>query len=259
MSRSKVTQKTVLVVIADPTVRELVTLSVQHAGMYAMPVGTVQEGMRLASEVLPDVLLLDLDGVKGDVEALIGEFQALGHRATATFLLTSRAEGACGEHGSICGPNECIQKPFSPVDLIERVIQSLRHRSIRTSARTRKFRHGVLEVDIDCLTATVMCDDGPRSVTLPHTGMKLLQYLVNNAHRANRREDILLDVWGDESGVGPRTVDQYIRRLRCSLDRIGAADLIRTVHGLGYRVDGRLPSTSKVPRHRGLAMEPAPP
>lgn len=240
MSRSKVNQKTVLVVIADPAVRELVALNVQHAGMYPLAVGTVHEGKRLAGEVLPDVLLLDLDAAKNDAGDLVGDFQARGHSPASTFMLTSRGESACDAIGANCGLNECVQKPFSPAELIDRVMQSLRNRSMRTAARTRKLRHGVLEVDVDSLTATVMCDDGPRSVALPHTGIKLLQYLVNNAHRANRREDILSAVWGGESGVGPRTVDQYIRRLRCSLDRIGAADLIRTVHGLGYRVEGRL-------------------
>ena len=58
-------------------------------------------------------------------------------------------------------------------------------------------------------------------------------YLASRPGRVSTREELLEQVWGYEVPSGARTVDSHVRSLRRKL----GADLIRTVHGVGYAVD----------------------
>ena len=54
-------RRTVLTVVADPVIRELLALHLREAGFFAVTAATSAEACRLAGEVLPDVLLIDPD------------------------------------------------------------------------------------------------------------------------------------------------------------------------------------------------------
>jgi two-component system phosphate regulon response regulator PhoB len=73
-------------------------------------------------------------------------------------------------------------------------------------------------------------------VDLPWTEHRLLSFLLSGADKAHSREAIRDAVWHD-APVDLRTVDQYIRRLRRSLDAAGARELVKTLSGVGYRLD----------------------
>ena len=59
--------------------------------------------------------------------------------------------------------------------------------------------------------------------------------LANNPGKVYTRDQILAQVWGDETIVGERTIDVHIRRLRAKLGFY--EDIVRTVRGVGYRFD----------------------
>ena len=64
----------------------------------------------------------------------------------------------------------------------------------------------------------------------------MLAFLLADAERARSRDEIRDAVWS-EAPVNLRTVDQYVRRLRQSLEAAGARGLVKTVKGVGYRLD----------------------
>lgn len=238
--------RTVLIVIEEPVVRALIAVNLRHAGMFAMAVASLQDGQRLANEVRPDVIVLDLDAVGADQTALLaGLTQPSADQAPLTVMLSSRP---CGRDEIGGGTRLYMQKPFSAAELMARIGQQLQAPTAPPPPRPaeNKLRHGVLELDIDCMSATVRTDSGPQTVDLAVTETKLLQYLMTNANRANRREDILGAIWGDASSIDIRTIDQHIRRLRRNFERIGAASLIRTVYGFGYRLDDCLAPVDQV-------------
>ena len=71
---------------------------------------------------------------------------------------------------------------------------------------------------------------------LSPTEFKLLRFLSQNPGRVYSRDQILDQVWGDESYVEPRTVDVHIRRLRARIERDeNSPDYIVTVRGVGYK------------------------
>ena len=64
--------------------------------------------------------------------------------------------------------------------------------------------------------------------------LRLLTYLAERPSADVSRDELLSEVWGVGSGIGARTVDTHVRRLR---ERLGAyGDAIETVHGFGYRM-----------------------
>jgi DNA-binding response OmpR family regulator len=76
---------------------------------------------------------------------------------------------------------------------------------------------------------------GGELVHLTPTEFDLLRYLAVRPGRVATREELLEQVWGYEVASGARTVDSHVRSLRRKL----GAELIRTVHGVGYGVEER--------------------
>jgi len=71
-------------------------------------------------------------------------------------------------------------------------------------------------------------------VHLTPTEFDLLSWLATHPGAVCTREQLLAEVWGYRDGSGARTVDSHVRALRRKL----GTDVIRTVHGVGYAMEG---------------------
>jgi DNA-binding response OmpR family regulator len=96
---------------------------------------------------------------------------------------------------------------------------------------------GPLELDTERLRLAVRRDGRTQTIDLAPVEVKLLHCLMQHADRTQDREQIVAAVWGEGSWVEPRTVDQNVKRLRRCLQEVGAGDLVKTVRGVGYRLD----------------------
>jgi DNA-binding response OmpR family regulator len=74
---------------------------------------------------------------------------------------------------------------------------------------------------------------GGEPVHLTPTEFDLLRLLAGRPGAVFTREQLLAEVWGWRDASGTRTVDSHVRGLRRKL----GADLIRTVHGVGYALE----------------------
>ncbi|RFU39064.1 winged helix family transcriptional regulator, partial [Actinomadura logoneensis] len=111
--------------------------------------------------------------------------------------------------------------------LVRAVAGALRHGA---AAPARELRAGALMLD----TAARTCEADGVEVTLTATEFDLLGHLARNPGRVFTREQLLESVWGPGAGAGSRTVDVHIAQLRAKL---GDVSPIRTVRGVGYRLD----------------------
>lgn len=75
------------------------------------------------------------------------------------------------------------------------------------------------------------------SVTLPATELRLLLCLLRHRGRAVSRRELLHEAWPAGGQPQPRSVDQVVHRLRELLAPLGLADHLRSLRGLGYRLD----------------------
>ncbi|WP_026411449.1 winged helix-turn-helix transcriptional regulator [Actinomadura oligospora] len=217
----------VLVVEHDPAVAELQRRCLTREG-YRVEVELEASGAPDAvARFRPDAVVLDLSTTTTPVDL---------YRRVASALV-ARPGPPGGRVVAVVGPIDPalarnlgahrLDRPFGPRALVRAVAGALRHGG---SEGTRELRAGGLVLD----TAARTCDADGTDVTLTATEFDLLRYLARNPGRVFTREQLLESVWGPGAGAGSRTVDVHIAQLRAKL---GDVSPIRTVRGVGYRLD----------------------
>jgi DNA-binding response OmpR family regulator len=141
-------------------------------------------------------------------------------------ILTARDSVGDTVAGLEGGADDYVSKPFRFEDLLARI--RLRLRDERAPEVT-VLKHGDLSLDLRTRRASV---DG-RLVELTAREFMLTEMFLRNPNQVLSREQLLSHVWGFDFDPGSNIVDVYIRYLRRKL----GADRIRTVRGMGYRLE----------------------
>jgi DNA-binding response OmpR family regulator len=180
-------------------------------------------GVDLVRRFSPDLVVLDLmlpglDGIEV-CRAIQRE------RSVPVVMLTARDSETDKLVGLGVGADDYMTKPFSSRELVARINAVLR-RAERAPAPRSAIRYGGFELDP---TRHRVSRDGSE-VHLTPVEFALLHRLALTPHVVYGRRRLLQEVWGYREGAGERTVDSHIRALRRKL----GADVIRTVHGIGY-------------------------
>jgi len=225
----------VLIIEDERDVAELMCYHVTKEGYDATVASKGIDGIRLAQELRPDLILLDimvpeLNGweicrrLKQDPETV----------GIPIVMVTGRVEEGDKVLGLEMGADDYVTKPFSPRELVAR-IRAVRRRSAATRAGAAKIhlKAGALELDRHRFEVTM---NGHR-VDLTRKEFELLATLLATPGRVFSRDELLDLIWRNDAFVEPRTVDVHLARLRA---KFLAADLpapeIETVRGVGYRL-----------------------
>lgn len=234
--------KTVLLVFEEPFVRELIAMQLRAAGCFPMAVASAEEGRRLAAQLVPDLIIVDLDASPAREAAWALQLaRSAAGKVVHTVMLSADVLQACGSDGSRCGAHLCVAKPFEPRELIRQLMHLLRppraeEQRPRAALKRPPLKVASIQLDRQQPTLRLLLPDGWHTLDLPWTEHRLLAFLLADAERARSREEIRHAVWSD-TPVDLRTVDQYVRRVRRSLESAGARHLVKTVKGVGYRLD----------------------
>jgi len=221
----------ILVVEDEPAIRELLRVNLVDAGYEVQEASDAESAQGLLNAALPDLLLLDwmLPGQSGLAWAkrLRSDNRT---RDIPIIMVTARSEEADRVAGLEAWVDDYVTKPFSPRELKARIKSVLRRRA--PEAAQEALSVGPLKRDPVTHRVTVNDD----TVIMGPTEFRLLRYLIARPERVHSRAQLLDQVWGDHVYIEERTVDVHIRRLRVALEPFGAADLIETVRGSGYRL-----------------------
>jgi DNA-binding response OmpR family regulator len=184
-------------------------------------------GVALCDRFGPDLVVLDLmlPGLDG-IEVCK---QIQRERPTPVLMLTARDSETDMLVGLAVGADDYMTKPFSARELVARVHALLRRADRPSTGEQRPVRIGTIELD----AASRRVRREGELVHLTPIEFDLLQYLATRPGRVANREELLVNVWGYEVPSGARTVDSHIRSIRRKL----GADVVRTVHGVGYAVE----------------------
>ena len=184
-------------------------------------------GVELCRGYRPDLVVLDLMLPGLDGLEVCRRIQR--ERQVPVLMLTARDSETDLEVGLAVGGDDYMTKPFSPRELVARVRALLRRSDRAAPLADDALRWGSLRID----PATRRVSRDGRNVHLTPTEFDLLYRLARTPHVVYGRRRLLEEVWGFRVGAGERTVDSHVRALRRKL----GADLIRTVHGIGYSLD----------------------
>ena len=222
----------ILLVEDDPALVTLLTYHFEREGFVVATTGDGEEALLMANEHVPDVVILDwmLEGLSG-IEVCRRLRRAPETANVPIIMLTARGEEADRIRGFETGADDYVTKPFSPRELVARVLAVLRR--VRPALAGERLVYG--DVEMDVVSHRVM--RGGEPVALGPTEFRLLRHFLEHPARVFSRERLLDAVWGRESDIELRTVDVHIRRLRLAINANGQGDIIRTVRSAGYSLD----------------------
>ena len=219
----------ILIVEDEADIRELLRFNLEREGFSVLEAADGNEGLKLARQHMPDLMLLDvmLPGFDGfEVCRRLGAQSETAN--IPVLMLTARGEEMDRVVGLSLGADDYVVKPFSVRELMLRIRAVLR-RGVRSSESPVLERHGI-RLRPEAHTAEAQGEE----LLLTATEFRLLEDLLRHAGSVRTREQLLNKVWGYSFEGYARTVDTHVRRLRAKLG--DAASMLETVRGVGYRI-----------------------
>jgi two-component system response regulator MtrA len=224
----------VLVVEDQRDLAALLVHNLELEGLEVRALGDGREVLALVRSWVPNLVILDLmlPGLDG-FEVLRG---IRGHtRELPVLILSARGEEQDKIRGFRLDADQYVTKPFSLVELLERVHALLR-RGMRGVPNGQPALLAFGDIAVDEASRTVTRSGEP--VTLPPKAFDLLLALARREGRVANRVELLREVWGYGPLVLSRTVDSHIAELRRKLEPDPSAPRhIVTVFKTGYRLD----------------------
>lgn len=155
-------------------------------------------------------------------------------------MLTAKTGTMDKINGLTMGADDYIEKPFQPLELMARVKAQLR-RANKYNDGTKENASDMLEINGLILNKEEQrCVYNEQEVVLTPKQFSILWLLASNRGRTISSERLFEEVWQDKYFKNDNnTVMVHIRNIRESLQQVtGRRDLIKTVWGRGYRIDG---------------------
>ena len=221
----------ILIVEDDPRVADFLERGLRAEGYRVQLARTGTEGLALARSADLSLLLLDLmlPGLSG--LELCQTLRAEG-RHTPVLMLTAMSALEDKIKGLRLGADDYLTKPFAFEELLARIEALLRRgREQRVTATSLQVADLVLDRERMQVTRA------GRPITLTAKELAFLELLMSAPGRVYSRERILSNVWGTNEDPLTNVVDVYVRRLRAKIDEGHPLALLKTVRGLGYRLD----------------------
>jgi DNA-binding response OmpR family regulator len=194
------------------------------------------DGLQCALDEKPDLILLDVMMPRLDGFALCAELRRL-ERPVPVLMLTAKGRIEDRVHGLDTGADDYLVKPFSTEELLARV-RALLRRFQKQNKTATQLKFGEIEIDLARQTATRGGLRGRKVIRLTAKEFAMLRLMAEAEGEPVTREKFLDSVWGYTAFPTTRTVDNHIASLRGKLEKNpDAPRWIKTVHGVGYKLD----------------------
>ncbi|MBI1197360.1 MAG: response regulator [Phenylobacterium sp.] len=222
-------RKTLLIVDDDQDLRGAVAEQLEAESFQTLEAATAGEGVRMARDRKPDLILLDVDLPDMDGREACRRLREDGVM-TPVIMLTAAAGDDDTVQGLDAGANDYVTKPYKFAVLLARIRAQLRDYEHSEGA---VFRLGAYEFRP---AAKVLVDERGKKIRLTEKETNILKYLYRAGEKAVSREELLAEVWGYNAGVTTHTLETHVYRLRQKIEPDPAnARLLLTEAG-GYKL-----------------------
>lgn len=221
----------ILIVDDEPDILEILQYNLEKEGFNVLLASDGQEGLEIATEESPDLIILDIMMPKIDGVELCRTLRTKPQfQSTLIAFLTAREEDYSQIAALDVGGDDYITKPIRPRVLISRIKALLRRSNRGEDAEMGdRIMIGGLIIDKE----RVVVEKGEEVIELAKKEFELLYLLASKPGKVFTREEIFNKVWGTNVIVGNRTIDVHIRKLR---EKIGDK-FIKTIKGIGYKFE----------------------
>ncbi len=222
----------ILIVEDDAAIRFGLQKNLEIEGYDVVAAEDGERGLELAFDTQPDLIVLDLmlPGVNGyEICRSVRKHDP----SVAILMLSAKSLEGDKVLGLDVGADDYVTKPFSVKEVMARVRALLRKKRA-LEGEAESFRFGHAELDFQGRTLRV---DG-KLVETSKKEFELLRMLIKNRGRVLARDQILNRVWGYDYYGTPRTIDNFVQKLREKVEKDATdPEFIRTVRGVGYLFD----------------------
>jgi DNA-binding response OmpR family regulator len=228
----------ILLVDDETLITDSLTYSLKREGFEVEAVADGNSALEVARQLEPDLIVLDL--MLPDISGFEVCRRLRTFTTSPVIMLTARSEEIDRVLGLEVGADDYLAKPFSFRELLARINALLRRVSLDRQASQPEPQVPVLTMRLLTLDpAARRVVKGERELQLSEREFDLLHVLMKNAGRAMSREDLISQVWGEDWGGDPRTLDVHVRWLRIKIEEDPAnPEYLQTVRGFGYRFTG---------------------
>jgi len=227
--------KKILIIEDDRTIVEALADTFQFHDFEVMTAANGKDGYHLFAEQKPDLIILDimLPGLDGyDIcKKIRKEDQRI-----PIIMLTAKSQESDKLLGFELGADDYVTKPFSIKELVARVKAVLK-RSVQGNHNSKDQKGDLVKLGramINFKNFTITREG--IEYTLSPKECEILKLLVEHPGEVIDRNRIIDVVWGDEYFPSPRTIDNFILKLRNKVEEDPKNPVhILTAHGAGYK------------------------
>lgn len=214
----------------DSSIRSLMLYALSGAGFEAEGFADGASLFDALADRKPQLILLDIMLPGEDGISILKKLRAQSASASIPVIMAS-AKGTEYDKviGLDTGADDYLAKPFGMMEMVSRVKAVLRRSGQENGAKILCVSGLSLNTDEHTVSA-----DG-KQVELTLKEYKLLLLFMEHPGRVFTRDMLLTKIWEADYMGETRTIDVHVGTLRTKLGTYG--DLIRTVRGVGYRME----------------------
>jgi two-component system, OmpR family, response regulator len=194
---------------------------------------TGRDGLTQAQTTVYDVILLDLNLPDISGEEICSRLRA-NHIDCPIIILTGNDEPSDKATLLDMGADDYVTKPFHLEEVEARIRTAIRH---STNSRSDNI---VVVGDLRLNPASREVTRQQQPIELRRKEFELLEYMMRSAGRTLTRAMILEHVWDMNENHWANVVDVHIKHLRDKIDRPFGGRMIKTIHGVGYRLENQI-------------------
>lgn len=221
----------ILIVDDEPDARELLRMALRAPDIEVIEAGDGQAALRLAYEMRPDLIVLDIAMPLMDGWLTCQRIREVWD--TPVIMVTASRELESRVRGLELGADDYIAKPFD-IDELQLRVRAVIDRAQRRPFIERPARYADEHLTIDIATRDVVV--GGAAVTLTPIEFDLLRYMVQHPNQPIPSTDLLQAVWGETYDDAEATLRVHLHHLRRKIEPDPRHPrYVRTERGIGYR------------------------
>jgi two-component system, OmpR family, KDP operon response regulator KdpE len=219
----------ILIIDDEPQIRRFLQIGLTAQGYTILEADTGRQGLTLAAEEAPDLIILDMGLPDLDGQVVLKKLRDFFHQPIIVLSVRNRESEIV--QALDVGANDYVVKPFGIQELLARIRGLIK--AFGTSVESvERFQDDHVLIDLEERKLTV---DG-EVAKLSRKEFELLKRLINNAGRLVTQQQLLREIWGGTHVEDTHYLRIFIARLRTKLgDDPSNPRYIETEPGVGYR------------------------